>query len=116
MKRQRAKSPGNLYWENNEYKLKRSIVHWAFGHLGIWNNAMIYLSDHQTIASQCAIPMPKATFIESAVYGLYRLGLDALYVFAILSFPLHVSVVRASLILAWLLCGYVWVENPYLPY
>ena len=46
---------------------------------------MIYLSDHQTIASQCAIPMPKATFIESAIYGLYGLGLDALYVFAILS-------------------------------
>ena len=40
---------------------------------------------YQTIASQCAIPMPKATFVESAVYGLYGLGLDALYVFAIRS-------------------------------
>ena len=30
--------------------------------------------------------MPKATFIESAIYGLYGLGLDALYVFAILSY------------------------------
>ena len=32
----------------------------------IWNNAMTYLSDHQTIAPQC--PMPKASFFESAIY------------------------------------------------
>ena len=32
----------------------------------IWNNAMTFLSDHQTIAPQC--PMPKASFFESAIY------------------------------------------------
>ena len=42
----------------------------AIGHLGISNNAMISLSEHQTIAYLIAqFPMPEATFIEPAVYG-----------------------------------------------
>ena len=46
------------------YTAKSKKVALVTGHSGKWNNAMIYLSEHQTIASQ--FPMPKATFIESA--------------------------------------------------
>ena len=37
--------------------------------MGIWNNAMIWLSDHQTIASQCATP--------NAQSNLYRISFTA---------------------------------------
>ena len=37
--------------------------------MGIWNKAMIYLSDHQTIASQCAIPNAQSNLIESDIYS-----------------------------------------------
>ena len=37
-------------------QLNQKKVALVIGHLNIWNNAMIYLSDHQTIAFQCAIP------------------------------------------------------------
>ena len=40
MKRQRAKSPGDLYWENKEYKLKRSIVHGTFDHMEQYNDLL----------------------------------------------------------------------------
>ena len=40
----------------------------GIGHLGIQNNAKIYLSDHQTIASLC--PISIATFSEPAIYLL----------------------------------------------
>ena len=46
------------------YTAKSKKVALVTGHSGKWNNAMIYLSEHQTIASQFS--MPKATFIESA--------------------------------------------------
>ena len=36
---------------------------------------MIYLSEHQTIASQ--FPMPKATFIDSAIYTRSDLGVKS---------------------------------------
>ena len=50
-------------------KVALVVGHWelCIEHLGISNNAMSYLSDHQTIASQCAIPNAQATFIESAI-------------------------------------------------
>ena len=42
----------------------------GIGYLGKQNNAMICLSDKQTIDSQSVItvPMPRATLIESAIY------------------------------------------------
>ena len=70
---------------------------------------MIYLSDHQTIASQCAIPMPKATFIESVIYGLYGLGLDALYVFAILSYDRGSITRQCSTSVADTRMAFVWI-------
>ena len=47
---------------------KVCLRNWSLdtGHLDISNNAMIYLSDHQTIASQC--PIPEAIFTELAIY------------------------------------------------
>ena len=47
----------------NLYTAKSKKVALVIGHLNIWNNAMIYLSDHEAIAFQCAIP--------NAQYNLY---------------------------------------------
>jgi len=48
------------------------IGHWSLGIRAYGTmQKMIYLSDHQTIASQ--FPMPKVTFIESAQYTLHML-------------------------------------------
>ena len=38
------------------YTAKSKKVALVIGHSGVWNNAMIYLSEHQIIASQCPIP------------------------------------------------------------
>ena len=46
-----------------EMKLNQKMVALVIGHSGTWNNAMIYVSEHQTIDFQCPIPMPKTTFI-----------------------------------------------------
>ena len=48
----------------------RQIGHWQFGigRLRIQNNTMICLSDHKTINPGAQLPMPKATFIESAIH------------------------------------------------
>ena len=35
---------------------KRLLWQSGIGYLGTWNNALIYLSYYQTIASKCAIP------------------------------------------------------------
>ena len=52
------------------YTLADSIkAHWIFGRTKV--TEMICLSDHQTIAANCAIP--KATSIESAIYSNGRL-------------------------------------------
>ena len=37
----------------SSYTAKSKKVALVIGHSGIWNNATIYLSEHQTIASQC---------------------------------------------------------------
>ena len=48
-------------------KVDLAIIHWqwVFGHME--HTTMICLSDHQTIPCQCIIPMPIATFTESAM-------------------------------------------------
>ena len=46
------------------------------GHLSIWNNAMINLNDHQTIASQC--PIPKA---QSNLYWISYFLFRVIFVF-----------------------------------
>ena len=77
---------------------------------------MIYLSDHQTIASQCPKqPLLNQLYMDCIDQALMRSTYNSPF-FLRVEVPLHVSVVRASLILAWLLCGQVWAGNPYLPY
>ena len=50
-----VKGPRGLY----SYLKKGCFGNWTLGmHLCIWKNAMIYLNNHLTIASQC--PIPKA--------------------------------------------------------
>ena len=39
-----------------EMKLNQKMVALVIGHSGTWNNAMIYVSEHQTIDFQCPIP------------------------------------------------------------
>ena len=41
---------------SESYTAKSKKVALVIGHSGIWNNAMIYLSENQTISSQCPIP------------------------------------------------------------
>ena len=36
-----------------EMKLNQKMVALVIGHSGTWNNAMIYVSEHQTIDFQC---------------------------------------------------------------
>ena len=39
-----------------EMKLNQKMVALVIGHSDTWNNAMIYVSEHQTIDFQCPIP------------------------------------------------------------
>ena len=41
------------------------------GHSGTWNNAVIYFSDHQTIASQCPMqPLLNQLYAHAVIFVL----------------------------------------------